>query len=127
MPSVFFTQISARRRCTVRRWGFSARKFNNTPTEVDGWKFDSLSEARHYGRLKLLKSAGEILHFDIHPAFHLAPGVRYTADFMVYYPDGRIEVQDVKGGRATATEAFKVRQRLFDAGHPLAPLVIVTM
>jgi len=110
----------------MRRWQYPRRKYGNKPTEVDGWKFDSQAEARFYGQLKMLKSAGEVLHFDIHPSFHLAPGVRYTADFMVYYSDGKIEVVDVKGGRATATEAFGIRRRLFDAQHPLAPLQIVT-
>lgn len=113
-----------------RRWAFpqkqAKRKFGNKPTEVDGWKFASMDEAKRYQQLKLLKAAGEIMHFDIHPAFHLAPGVRYTADFTVYYHDGTIEVEDVKGGRATATKDFGIRRRLFDGQHPLAPLKIVT-
>ena len=100
----------------------SFRKYNNIPTEVDGYKFDSLAEARHYQDLLKLKKAGIVLHIDLHPVFILAPGVKYIADFMVYYADGHIEVQDVKG---VETKEFKIKKKLFNSMHPLAPLKLI--
>lgn len=95
-------------------------KYNNTKTEVDGWKFDSIAEANRYKELKLLQRSGDVLNIDIHPVFRLSPVTRYEADFTVYYRDGKIEVEDVKG---VETEAFKIKEKMFNHMHPLAPLI----
>ena len=102
-----------------------ARKYRNQPTEVDGKRFDSLAEARRFRELVLLERAGEIATLMVHPRFELLPGFRlpdgkwesavhYTADFS--YQDrsaGRCVVEDVKGGPATQTTAFRLRRKLF--------------
>lgn len=107
----------------LKKWKTGrTRKYNNHPTKIDGWKFDSKSEAKRYLELKLLKESGEVIGFDVHPSFALTPTVRYVGDFLVYYEDGRIEVEDVK---AIETQAFKIKKRLFNESHPLAPLTII--
>lgn len=106
----------------LNRWKFAKLKYNNTPTCIDGWRFDSKAEAARYKQLCLMKMAGEIDHFDIHPVFRLTPEIKYIADFMVYYKNGEIEVEDVKG---IETPEFKLKCKLFDREHPFAPLKII--
>ena len=81
-------------------------KYRNTITVVDGIKFHSKKEATRYGELKLLQAAGEITRFHRQVIFDLA-GVTYKCDFMVIYPDGRIEYLDVKGVRTAMFIAKK--------------------
>ncbi|OAH53105.1 hypothetical protein AWH48_12170 [Domibacillus aminovorans] len=40
------------------------------------------------------------------------PGAKYTADFKVYYKDGRTEIVDVKGG--PASRDFPLRRKLLE-------------
>lgn len=68
---------------------------------VDGITFDSKKEARRYGELKLLRAAGECW-FLRQPRFDLPGGTKYTADFQVFWKDGRMSVEDVKGYRTAA-------------------------
>lgn len=96
------------------------RKYNNQPTTVDGIRFDSKKEARRYCELDLLQKAGQITHLQCHPRYifkvnGLTVG-RYTADFC-YREDGELIVEDVKGGDATKTEAYRMRKALMLACH----------
>jgi len=91
-------------------------KYRNEPTYVDGIRFDSKKEARHYQGLCLLKKAGAVEWFDRQVRYPLTVcgekvGV-YVADFVVRYSDGRAEVQDVKGVR---TPVYKLKKRLMKA------------
>ena len=93
-------------------------KYGAIRCEEDGIKFDSKIERDRY---LWWKATGA--HIDAHPAFTLPGGIRYRADLMIHTED-RIIVEDVKG-RSPGTD-FKRIKRLFDAYHPLAPLVVVT-
>ena len=42
---------------------------------------------------------------------------RYTADFAYYAADGTPVVEDVKGGKATRTEAYRLRVKIFEANY----------
>ncbi len=98
----------------------SRNKWNARKVHLDGFTFDSQAEARRYEELRLLEMAGEIHDLKVHPRFELLPrdkvlglrAVHYTADFQ-YTEGGRVIVEDVKGGSATITEAFKLRRQLF--------------
>lgn len=105
-----------------------AHKYGAKKQLVDGILFPSKAEARRYLELKLLMQAGEIDELILQPQFVLAPGVvlhgkkkpalRFTADFS--YLDkktGLRVVEDVKGGRATATEAYRMRIHLLKHVH----------
>lgn len=85
-------------------------KYNAHKTIVDGIQFDSQREAEYYCELRLRVAAGEITKFDLQPEFVLQEGyinkdgrkvraIKYRADFRIYYPDGRIQIVDVKGVR----------------------------
>ena len=100
-------------------------KYNNRKSTIDGIKFDSKAEARRYGELKLLVSAGEITDLKCHPRFRLLDGVtwngeryrpvNYTGDFQ-YREGGKTVVEDVKS-RATKTTAFVLRMKLWISQH----------
>ncbi|HUX00093.1 MAG TPA: DUF1064 domain-containing protein [Phycisphaerae bacterium] len=92
-------------------------KYGNVPTWVDGFRFDSKAEARRYETLVRLQAAGEVDWFCLQPTFILAGGVQYRADFIVCRPKGvlcypDVEVEDVKGGQATKTKAYRIKKRL---------------
>lgn len=90
-------------------------KYRARKTVIDGITFDSASEAKRYGGLKLLERAGEICAIQIHPSYDLLiDGVKvgnYTPDF-TYIRAGRMTVEDVKG---VVTEAASLRTRVFQA------------
>lgn len=97
-------------------------KYHNRKTVIDNITFDSLAESRRYQELKLLEAAGEIMGLEVHPRYEIIPAfvdnmgrkVRctdYVADFAyTEMPSGRRVVEDVKG---RATEAFKIKSKLF--------------
>lgn len=114
------------------------RKYNNTPTEVNGIRFDSAAEARRYRVLKAAQAAGEITDLQHQVKFVLQEKFRavidgkrrtvreiaYIADF-TYYEQGRLIVEDVKGGKATRTAVFSIKERLFRKRYPAHELRIV--
>lgn len=97
-------------------------KYGNRKVQLDGYTFDSKAEARRYMELKLRIAAGEIVNLMVHPRFEIIPafvdnmgrkvrGVDYVADFEYQeMPSGNRVVEDVKG---RATEAFKIKSKLF--------------
>lgn len=97
-------------------------KYHAKPTVVDGVRFDSKAEARRYRELLLLQRAGEVEDILLQPRFELLPkekgpdgktrrAVHYVADFLVSYPDGREEVEDVKG---FVTPVYRLKKRMFE-------------
>jgi hypothetical protein len=107
----------------------TANKYRARKTTVEGQAFDSKHEARVWLELQAEHQAGRIKALQrqrVFPLIVLAkdglPKLvgRYTADF-VCHRDGQLEVIDAKS-RATKTEAYQLRKKLFEA---LYGLVIV--
>ena len=86
-------------------------KYKAIPTVVDGIRFHSKAESRHYVKLKLLEKAGEIVGLKLQPEFALYAtsdlpihedrdplrlGV-YRGDFAYQDKHGELHVVDVKG------------------------------
>lgn len=94
------------------------QKYNNQPRIVDGIRFDSTAEAEFY---KLLKSDSAVDHVDCHVKTTLPEGLTLNVDFLVYYKTGAVEALEVKG---IETRDFKLKRKLFDQTHPLAPLKV---
>lgn len=106
-----------------------ANKYRNTKHIIDGITFDSAKEANRYGELKLLKRSGIISNFELQPQFPywvcyglifterisigevLTHQRKYIADFKVIYPDGHIEIEDVKGFR---TAEYKRKKKIIE-------------
>ena len=86
-----------------------AQKYGNRITEVDGHKFDSALEAKHYRYLKQQQAAGVIASFKCQVRYPItdavlnedgsiyAKKIDYIADFAITHLDGHVEVVDVKG------------------------------
>jgi len=100
-------------------------KYNARKIEVNGIVFDSRKEAGKYIELKLLQRAGEVVDIQLQPEFVLVSdfehrgkkvrGIKYTADFLVRWRDGRVQVIDVKGYR---TRDYIIRKKLFLLKYP---------
>jgi len=90
----------------------------------DPYTFDSKREAARYQELLLLMKAGEVKEVTLQPGYVLLDGyvkngkkvrpIVYRADFKVYYTDGRVEVEDVKGMK---TKEFRLKEKLFNAKY----------
>ena len=102
-------------------------KYNARKTIVDGITFDSKAEAARYQELKLMERAGEIWDLKVHPRFELQPSffahgrrqraIYYVADFQYCIEPGAVIVEDVKGGKATQTVAFKLKRKMWEYIH----------
>lgn len=106
------------------------RKYNNTPCEYDGFKFDSLRERNYYIYLREKQKQGLITNLklqepiEILEAFTDSRGIKhkpiiYRADFTYIEPvtqkgiTGYIKHYiDVKGGKATQTAVYKLKKKL---------------
>lgn len=91
-------------------------KFRAKQTILDDIKFSSKKEAKRYQELKLLREKGEVLFFLRQTAFHLPGNVRYVCDFMVFWTNGDITIEDVKGIR---TDLFIVKKKILEAVYPI--------
>ena len=110
-------------------------KYRNRRVDVDGITFDSIAESRRWVELNLLKAAGDIDNLSLQPSFtlqcafkrdgKLIRAIVYRADFM-YTEGDTIVVEDVKGGKATQTAAFKLKQKMFLYHYPEYELRIVS-
>lgn len=103
-----------------------ANKYHARKVTVDGITFDSLSEARRYGELRLLERAGEIQDLKVHVKFPLEVNDQlicsYVADFVYLQLHPRRAVfEDVKGGRTggTRTAVYRLKRKLFKAIYGL--------
>ena len=95
-------------------------KFNAVPTERYGIKFPSKLQAKRYDQLQLLKRAGDVVFFLMEVPFNF-PGGKWRCDFMVFWKDGNITVEDVKG--YDTAESKRVR-RIVEANYPIEVQVI---
>lgn len=102
-------------------------KYGAIKTIVDGITFDSKKEALRYSELKLLQKLGVIKSFSCQPVFLLLDGykrsdgkrirpIKYVADFLINYPDGSVDIEDVKG---ILTEVFKIKRKLLEAKYDI--------
>ncbi|AWN22196.1 hypothetical protein DKM44_02230 [Deinococcus irradiatisoli] len=90
-------------------------KFGAVRTVRGGITFDSKAEAKRYDDLQAMEKDGKIVGFMRQPVFYLPGGTRYVADFLIFWADGRVTTEDVKG---VETEAFKIKWREVQAAYP---------
>ena len=91
-------------------------KYGNSPTTVDGIRFESKREARYYEQLKLRKQTGEINFFLRQVPFHLPGGTRYVVDFLEFHTNGEVHVVDAKGKE---TQVFRLKKREVEHHYPI--------
>ena len=100
-------------------------KYRAKKTVADGITFDSQKEADFYCELKMLRMAGEVIDFERQVTFELQPkfkhsgkterAIKYIADFVVKYKDGRTVVVDVKGDK---TDVYRIKRKMLLYKHP---------
>lgn len=112
-------------------------KYYNRRCTVDGFDFDSQAEARRFEELKLLLAAGEVEELHVHPRYLLIPAftdgqgkrqraVTYTPDFDYYDKRAKNYVaEEIKGGKATQTQVWRLRAKLFRYTFPRVELRVV--
>jgi len=100
-------------------------KFRNVKVVVDGIKFDSKAEYHRYTVLSLLQRSKVITKLQLQVKYLLTPiltkddgkrerATHYVADF-VYWEDGKLVVEDVKGGKSTPE--FIIKRKLMLEKH----------
>lgn len=91
-------------------------KFNNQRTNYNGRWYDSKKEAHRAYELDMLARGGYVKQWSAQPEYKfIINGVKigsYFADFLVEYPDGHTEVEDVKGVR---TDLYKWKCKMMEA------------
>jgi len=91
-------------------------KFMAKPQELDGIKFASKKEAKRYKELKILQASGEVLFFLRQTPFHLQGGIKYLSDFLVFWNNGTVTIEDVKGLK---TPMYKTKRKQVQATYPI--------
>jgi len=89
-------------------------KYGAVKVERDGFTFDSKKEGRRYDDLLLLKRSGDVVMF-LHQVPFRMPGTKYVADFLVFWKDGSVTVEDVKGMK---TDTYKLKKRMMAIHFP---------
>jgi len=91
-------------------------KFKAKATETDGIKFASQKEAKRYSSLKMLQKIGDVLFFLRQVPFHLPGGVKYVCDFLIFWANGTVTIEDVKGFK---TEIYKAKKKMVEDIYPI--------
>lgn len=89
-------------------------KYGNRITYIDGKRFDSIHEAQIYQELKLRVAAGELRCILRQVRFDLAETekLQYVSDFVIIYPDMRIEVLDAKSEATRKNKVYVNKKKL---------------
>ena len=91
-------------------------KFNAIRTEIDGIKFASKKEAKRYHDLKCMQKEGGILFFLRQVPIYIPGGIKYVCDFQVFWTDGSVTFEDVKGFK---TDTYILKKKLVEHNYPI--------
>ena len=97
-------------------WCKLQHKFGAKPTSSDGIKFASKKEHKRYQELKVLQQHGELLFFLRQVPFHLPGGVKYLCDFMNFWQNGSVTIEDVKGMK---TPMYILKKKQVEKLYPI--------
>lgn len=104
------------RRAPILRVGSKERRTR------DGITFDSVAEAKRYDELRLAQLAGQVVMFLRQPKFDLGGGTTYSADFLVFWHNDTVTVEDVKpanGGHPKTIAAFNRSRKQVESLYPI--------
>lgn len=91
-------------------------KYKAQRVEIDGIKFSSKKEGKRYQELKALQHFGDVKFFLRQTPFYLPGGVKYLLDFLVFWTNGNITYEDVKGFK---TPTYKLKKKMVEALYPI--------
>lgn len=96
--------------------GKNKSKYRNQKVTYNGFEYDSKKEAKRAADLDLLIKAGEVESWERQPSFDFVLNGQkictYIADFRVTYPDGAVEIEDVKGVK---TAVYRIKKKMMKA------------
>lgn len=84
-------------------------KFGAIRSSRNETTFHSRAEARYYDLLKARKLGGDLSFFLMQVPLHLPGKTKYIVDFVLFYPDGKVEFVEVKG-KMTDLAKLKIKQ-----------------
>lgn len=96
-------------------------KFRAIPINIEGIKFASKKEAKRYQELKLLQKTGELVFFLRQTPFHLPGNAKYLSDFICFWQDETVTIEDVKGIR---TPMYILKKKLVESLYPIKILEV---
>lgn len=106
---------------------YRTHKYGAQKVEAGGWRYDSKLEASHGQELAIRQAAKEITDFKRQVRYRLEVNGQkicdHIVDFEITYPDGHIEVEEVKG---FGTPEWYLKYKLFMALYPDIPYNVVT-
>ena len=91
-------------------------KFKAKSQTLEGIRFASKKEMNHYMDLQKLQSLGEIIFFLRQVPLHIPGGIKYVCDFVVFWAQGEVTFEDVKGFK---TEMYKTKKKLVEHHYSL--------
>jgi hypothetical protein len=95
---------------------YRKNKYGNKKTVYNGNKYDSKKEAEYAYRLDMLIKAKEVISWERQIRLNLLVNdikvCAYLVDFIVKYPDNKVEYVDVKGYK---TDIYKLKKKLVKA------------
>ena len=80
-------------------------------------------EADYCNRLLSMLQAKEIHSYRVQVPYELYAGIKHIVDFVVTYPDGRIEIHETKG---FFTQASRIKVKLFKDKYPDLAYKLIT-
>lgn len=91
-------------------------KYKSIITTIDDIKFSSKKEASRYSHLNLMKKNGDVLFFLRQVPFHLPGNTKYVCDFQVFWSNGEITFEDVKGYK---TQLYNTKKKMVESLYPI--------
>ena len=91
-------------------------KFHAKPVLYENIRFDSKKERNRYAELKQMQTNGEVVFFLRQIPLHLPGNIRYVCDFQIFWPNGTVTFEDVKGYR---TDTYKIKKKQVEAIYPI--------
>ena len=91
-------------------------------SKISECDFDSGVEREHAYFLECERQMERIKKWKFHLEYSLIVNGKtfciIIPDFTVYYPNGRIEIHEIKGGQFTKTKEWSIKRKLFIALYP---------
>lgn len=130
MEWVRMTAAEYRAQFNKKNGSVQKNKYNAKKVKINGVQFDSKKELARFRVLEQRALAGEIkdlqrqVKFELQPSFRNNQGkairaINYICDFLYFDTEKNVWiVEDVKGSKATLTESYKLKAKLFQYKYP---------
>jgi hypothetical protein len=111
-------------------------KYSNKKVTIDGHKFDSQAEAKHYYfTLKPALERGEIRNLELQPRIRCEINGKKVCDYLADFrylsqtkigPQGQIGCQVVEDVKGYKTDIYKLKKKLVEALYPGTVIVEIS-